>query len=962
VATDSSANIGIRVFLDDAASRGLYAINSELGNVGTLAKRAGLGFGEMTAGMVGLAALTGLVATMVGFGGAVVLATKDAIEFNTLLIRIQRATNGTDAEMKGMQKTLMDIGGKSIFSLEELADGFVLLGQRGVSAADIIKTVGQAGVYLAESIGSTPVQAMGLLGSTMAAFNLPASEAAKVADLLQYAFEHGVPNVTQLGTAMAKLGSIASLLRIPLDQIIPALDVTSRAMGSGSTAATGLYYFLNQISNGTPKFKAEIEKLGISFYDANGNFIGLNQSLQVLYTTLKDKSPKEAADIMGQLFAVRSGVSIQILLQDLAKLKGLTKELAASHDNLNAAMDRARQAEDSAAGAWHGFMSNVQDALTLMGGPFLAVIQPMILNLRGMAASIRDFAAVNPQVMATFASLAAAISLAGLLILATLSPIGIFVLVMTGVMIAVAGVTAGILYLKTNWQSIVPVLQQVWGVTQQVLAVLLTVGGAIVGIKVAMLTAQFAALIPGIITVIQLLFSMAGALIVNAAQMVAYGIRVALVTIEMTAAMLPAILATTVAWIANAIASMIAMAPYILIAAVIAGMIIGLVLLVQHLGGLNAILAIGKAAWNAIWPSIQQAGDAIKGAFLESVKQLQPVWNQLVAAFNQAKPALMALGAVLGGILAVAIGILIGLIRGAVNVIASIIVTVMHVVSGIIQIFAGLIQFFLGFFAAIRGLFVGIATGNWKQFQDGIHQMASGVMNIFKGLWTAVSSMFIGAFNSIKGFVSGFIAGIIGFFTGLWDKLTRHSIIPDMLGQMLSMFLGIGPKVWNAFGNMVSNLVHKAGEIGPAILKALGNLGGLLVDAGKNIVQGLINGLMGMLGNLKNAAGNLLDAIRNFFPHSPVKEGPLMDLPQWMPNMVNVLAETAERSAPSLRASMSRVAGQVQSGFFSPTGGSGGAAGGEVYNLNIDGKTFLSFFHDRVSGDLSANGLGRLLR
>src|SRR5690606_17573715 len=38
--------------------------------------------------------------------------------------------------------------------------------------------------------------------------------------------------------------------------------------------------------------------------------------------------------------------------------------------------------------------------------------------------------------------------------------------------------------------------------------------------------------------------------------------------------------------------------------------------------------------------------------------------------------------------------------------------------------------------------------------------------------------------------------------------------------------------------------------------------------------QGLIDGINGMIQNAKNAAKKVMDAIANFFPHSPAKEGP----------------------------------------------------------------------------------------
>lgn len=829
------ADIGIRVFLDDAASRGLFAINTQLGQAGIYAKRAGLGFGEMTAQLAGLGVLTGLAVAMVGFGGAIAMATRDAIDFQTLLIRIQRATNANSEEMDKMGNTLMSVGAKSIFSLEEIADGFVLLGQRGISAKDIINGVGQAGVYLAESIGVTPVQAMGLLGATMAAFNLPATQAAKVADLLQFAFEHGVPNVSQLTTAMARLGSIASVMKIPLDQIIPALDVTSRAMGSGATAATGLYYFLNQVASGTPKFKAEIEKLGITFYDANGNFIGLNRSLQVLYNLLKDKSPKEAADIMNQLFAVRSGVSIEILLQDLGKLKGLTKDLAVSHDNMGVAMKRAQEAENSAAGAWKGFMSNLQDVLTLMGGPFLQMVQPVILHLRDLASQLRVYAAQNPQFMGAVLGAAAAFSALGIAIWIATTPLAPFIAIVLGVVAAVAGLAFIFVKVRDNW-------------------------GSIAG--------------PG--TLVNKIFN------------------------DITSSM----------------------------------------------AGLRVIID-------------QVAGSALKA--------LQGAWDEL-------KPALQQILPILGGIAAIVVGVLIGALSGLAHMVIPlaqavgvILAGAMRILAGVLNVIIGIVNFFVNAVQGIVAVFQGNpvkAVAFFQKAVEGLGQAFHGVLQIITGAVQAIWGVISGVFGAIIAFIIGFIHGIVSWFQNLANTLVHHSIIPDMIMAIWQWFINLGPNAWHAFSNFVGGLVDRARQLPGMIKNAIGNLAGLLFDAGKNVVQGLLNGIMSVWGNITSWVGNQLNNLRNMFPHSPVKEGPLMDLHTWMPNLVKVLSDTAESSGPSLRSSMSRVAGQVQTGFFSATGGAGGGANGrgEVYNLNVDGKTWISFFHNAITGELQANGVGRLLR
>src|SRR4030042_167848 len=51
-----------------------------------------------------------------------------------------------------------------------------------------------------------------------------------------------------------------------------------------------------------------------------------------------------------------------------------------------------------------------------------------------------------------------------------------------------------------------------------------------------------------------------------------------------------------------------------------------------------------------------------------------------------------------------------------------------------------------------------------------------------------------------------------------------------------------------------------------------------LYDCGKKIIQSLINGIRAMIGNIGTAASDIAQKIRDKFPFSPAKDGPLKDL------------------------------------------------------------------------------------
>ena len=116
---------------------------------------------------------------------------------------------------------------------------------------------------------------------------------------------------------------------------------------------------------------------------------------------------------------------------------------------------------------------------------------------------------------------------------------------------------------------------------------------------------------------------------------------------------------------------------------------------------------------------------------------------------------------------------------------------------------------------------------------------------------------------------------------------TAQSVVVGAGAAITSSIVAMGASVvsaaqsaWSQFAAAVSTGASRAAAaaaaIPGAILGAIGNLGGLLYNAGQSVIGGLVNGIRSMLGSVQSAASEVAGAIRNFFPGSPVKEGPLV--------------------------------------------------------------------------------------
>ena len=956
----------------------------------------------------------GATLAFAAFSGGLVYAIVQGAGIASAMTQISLATGLAKTQLAELQPFLLNLGGTSIFSIEQLASGMALLGQYSYKTVPAIESLSAAGTKLAEATGTLPVQAFKLLAVTMQAFNLPASQANYVASLLFYSFEHGTPNVTQMATALGQLGGAAQFLHIPISDLIPALDVVTIGVGNMSTAASGLRFLLNNVTGSSATARAAFAALGMSAFDAKGNFIGLPALLSEISDHLKNLSTADQYKVLQELFNIRSGTAIRQLITQLGEYTSRLKETSDA-TKLQQQLDAAvAQVMGNVGSVLKEVGTNFQDFAGEVGLQVLPAliaflqqaILPLVTGLRLLAS--------NPalaQVIAIFLVLGTTLSglvFIGALVVAVFSS-GIAPAL--GFAAAFAGVAALGTGIIANWGSIVALFTRLKPVLEGVALALLTVGGVFLAIAItpflvdlatgATLAALFGLnllvnVVPGLVmTGVQMgiaaaktvawAVANAGTLIPSllaqgAALVIATARTVAAATINFTL-MIPSLLATAGAWLLAAAATLLALAPYILIGAAVVGAVIGLGLLIAKLGGLKVILDIAKAAWAAILPAIQQVGTEIKGAFMAALTQLQPLWQQLVNAFNQAKPVLMFLGAVLGGVLVVALGILIGLIRMFVTVLGGIITTAINVITRIIQVFTGLVQFFTGLFTIIRGIF----TLNGNLISQGFSTMMHGILNIVTGIAGAIWAAFSGFFKTVLSGVLSFINGIIQFFVNLWNRLIGHSIVLDMLAAIVSAFFGLPMRVvaalaslasdlWNVFvgawnkglqavGNGITTLIGKVHGVPSLIISALGNLGNLLFNAGASLINGLWNGVKSVVGGFFSFIGGIAQHVANFFPHSPVKEGALIGYENWMPTMIKTMAVTAEQAGPSLRTSMAKVAQGVQSGFASSPVQAGGTGGGTTqFIITLDGKVLFDSMQARMRNALQAQGMSRLLR
>lgn len=264
----------------------------------------------------------------------------------------------------------------------------------------------------------------------------------------------------------------------------------------------------------------------------------------------------------------------------------------------------------------------------------------------------------------------------------------------------------------------------------------------------------------------------------------------------------------------------------------------------------------------------------------------------------------------------------------------------------------------LALLASVAGvvLAVGAATRVWAA--------AQAVASVATGVWTAAQWLLNAAFwaSPITWIVAGIVAVIAvivliatktTWFQSLWSGAMRG------ISAAVGWVKNAAASVWNWIkGNWPLLLAIITGPIGIAVglvvrhfdkilatARAIpGQIKGFfsgagtwLLDAGRKIVRGLIDGISGMLGSLRDKISSAAGIVRNFWPFSPAKEGPLRDHPmdEAGRNVVGMLAEGMAAEQPRLARVVGGTAGIARGAAGGGVSGLIGGGGGVTVVVNV---------------------------
>ncbi|MCI3279087.1 phage tail tape measure protein, partial [Streptomyces cylindrosporus] len=225
---------------------------------------------ESVKSLAGLAAGVGLTL------GAVEVV-KEGNEYQQAMNAFGATTNATQLQMQRAAATANQLGNDLKLpgaTATDAAEAMVELAKAGFRTDQAISATG-ASLTLASAAQVNAADSAKYLGDMMDQFGMGADQAGRAADTLAATANAASGDIIDIYYAMKYAGPVAHGMGVSMQEAASAVGMLGKAGILGQTAGTTLRGMLANLASPTAQMTEGLDALGISAFDAQGNFKGL---------------------------------------------------------------------------------------------------------------------------------------------------------------------------------------------------------------------------------------------------------------------------------------------------------------------------------------------------------------------------------------------------------------------------------------------------------------------------------------------------------------------------------------------------------------------------------------------------------------------------------------------------------------------------------------------------------------
>lgn len=390
-----------------------------------------------------------------------------------------------DGLMEAVGRKAIEIGLNTTYSDNQIAQGMSILAQAGIDVQDILDGVAESMAVIGMIAKEDIVTAARGMISIYNMFHDRLDEQFSyiedrgertrtafmhVADVINNAMKASGMTFHELMVALSYAGPAAAQAGQTFADTAAVLALFAKNGIAGSKAGTGLRRIITNLTPTTEKAEQAIrrmtEALGGSadiFYDAEGRMKSLAEVQEIMYETLKDKSPAEQIELLRTIFG-QWAISQALILASSEEFGNLTEKINESGTALrlvNEIMRSTAGVTDRAREAWATLKETIgtfiNDDLNPLKVAFADLIESYLTNvpphIQEVVAHVLAFVAGFTILIGTIGSAVAGFALLNAGLAAAGMTFGGLVAITGTVVAAIAGIAAVAYVVYEAWTN-----------------------------------------------------------------------------------------------------------------------------------------------------------------------------------------------------------------------------------------------------------------------------------------------------------------------------------------------------------------------------------------------------------------------------------------------------------------------------------------------------------------------------
>lgn len=318
-----------------------------------------------------------------------VKAFKESSKFEGALLDLQKVMSDTEGQASQFTGAVDILSNKYGEASTDILQGAANFKQAGFTVKESFE-LQRAALDLVVAGDLEAAEASELLVSTLKGFDAPASEAARLTDILNEVSNKYATNLKQLGIGMAELSPIAKLMGFNFEQTAGVLTPIIEVFRSGGEAAVALKTGLLRLISDQKPVQEALKSIGVSQKDTNG---ALRSGRDILFDVSKaftTLNKNQKLFVTGELVGIRQAGRMVKVFDGLSKTLKITKVAYNSAGSVakevNTRLEASEKQVDRAKVAFDNMARSIGDEFKVELTGVIGSITAFEIALQGIAA------------------------------------------------------------------------------------------------------------------------------------------------------------------------------------------------------------------------------------------------------------------------------------------------------------------------------------------------------------------------------------------------------------------------------------------------------------------------------------------------------------------------------------------------------------------------------------------------